>query len=85
MSGKMAAIVGYILNTQLTDTQLVEVIVTSDGMVLGRRMNDVGFNEFLGAEADLVENWKILLDVADLTPEQREEAERRFRIAVRKL
>lgn len=41
--------------------------VLSDGAVLGMRVGDCGFNEFIGAESDLRRNWTTLLDAAGLT------------------
>jgi hypothetical protein len=37
MSGKMAAIVGYILNEPFSDPAISELVVTSDGFVLRAR------------------------------------------------
>jgi hypothetical protein len=73
MSGKMAAIVGYILGTSITTPELVEIVITSDGFVLGRQSGDIGMNEFIGAESDLRSNWSRLLDAAGLT-----EAEKKY-------
>ena len=75
MSGKMAAIVGYILDEGYTNPAINELIVTSDGFVLAEHVGDVGANEFMGEESDLLRNWNNLLDAAGLTPEERTEAE----------
>jgi hypothetical protein len=75
MSGKMAAIVGYILDEALTNPAINELVVTSDGFVLAQHDGDVGDNDFMGQESDLLRNWKNLLDTAGLTPEERTEAE----------
>lgn len=75
MSGKMAAIVGYILDEAVTVPAINELIVTSDGFVLSEHVGDVGANDFMGAESDLLRNWNNLLDAAGLTPEERTEAE----------
>jgi hypothetical protein len=76
MSGKMAAIVACILGGDpVTSPTLVELCITSDGLLMGRLEGDCGFNEMLGSERDLARNWSALLDAAGLTPEQREEAD----------
>ena len=53
MSGKMAAIVGYILDEQFSDPAISELVVTSDGYVLGQTEGEVGANDMIGEEADL--------------------------------
>jgi hypothetical protein len=75
MSGKMAAIVGYILDEAFTNPAINELIVTSDGFVLAEQVGDVGANDFMGQESDLRRNWNNLLDAAGLTPDERTEAE----------
>jgi len=75
MSNKMAAIVGYILDEALTSPAINELIVTSDGFVLAELIGDIGANEFMGEESDLLGNWNNLLDAAGLTQEERTEAE----------
>jgi len=67
MSGRMAAIVGYILGERWTDPPIAELTVTSDGYLLARLVGDVGANEFIG-EAMLagehpeveLEGWHVL-------------------------
>ena len=46
MSGKMAAIVGYILGEEWTRPRIVELVVTSDGWVLARNAGHVGFDSY---------------------------------------
>jgi hypothetical protein len=72
MSGKMAAIVGYILGESWTEPEIVALSVTSDGFVL----TDA---EFFGEAADLDRNLLNLLVAAELTPEERAEFERLYR------
>ena len=72
MSGKMAAIVGYILGESWTEPEIDALSVTSDGFVL----TDV---EFFGEAADLDRNLLNLLVVAELTPAERAEFERLYR------
>jgi hypothetical protein len=71
MSPKMGAIVGYILSEKFTDPELTEMAITADGVVMGQRENDIGMNDILGSAVDLERNWKALLDVAELTAEER--------------
>jgi len=51
------------------------LVVTSDGFVLIEHVGEVGANNFMGGESDLLRNWNSLLDAAGLTPEERIEAE----------
>ena len=67
MSGKMAAIVGCILGQKFTNPAIEEMVITSDGVVLGRAENDCGCNEWIGSESDLRCNWDNLLNAAGLT------------------
>ena len=82
MSGKMAAIVACILGEQWTSPAIVELMVTSDGHLLACHEGDCGCNDYLGWASDLEANWNRLLDVADLTPAERKEAEAAFEQAV---
>ena len=76
MSPKMAAIVGYISDeAAFTEPAINDLIVTSDGFVLAEHVGEIGANTIIGLEADLVRNWRNLLDCAGLTPEERQEAE----------
>ena len=75
MSSKMAAIVGYILDETYTDPAINELVVTSDGFVLIEHVGEVGANTMIGEESDLLRNWNALLDTADLTPQERSEAD----------
>ncbi len=78
MSPRMAAIVGCILDQEFTEPTIAELIVTSDGCVLGRRAGDIGYNDFFGARSDLEHNWEQLLDLAGLSEEERQLAERSY-------
>lgn len=66
MSPKMASIVGYILGQDWVTPQVSGLMVTSDRFVLASVKGDIGYNQFIGAESDLQDNWKQLLHVADL-------------------
>jgi hypothetical protein len=72
MSGKMAAIVGYILDESWTEPEIAALSVTSDGYVT----TDA---EFFGEAADLDQNLLNLLVAADLSPDERAEFERLYR------
>jgi len=78
MSPRMAAIVGYILDKRWTSPYIDEIVVTSDGFVMASNSNDIGANRMLGSVSDLQRNWEALLDAADLTLEERSDAERLF-------
>jgi|BarGraNGADG00312_1021997.scaffolds.fasta_scaffold34461_1 hypothetical protein len=67
MSGKMAAIVGYILDERFSEPAISELVVTSDGFVLGQAEGEVGANEMLGTEVDLNRNLLDLIAAAGLT------------------
>lgn len=70
MSGKMAAIVAYVLGEHWTEPELAEIHVSADGFVLARQAGDVGCNEWIGSVQDLERNVATLLRAAELTPEQ---------------
>jgi hypothetical protein len=72
MSGRMAAIVAYILGESWSQPEIVALSVTSDGFVTTEA-------EFFGAAADLDRNLLNLLIAAGLTNEERAEFERRYR------
>jgi hypothetical protein len=78
MSGKMAAIVAYVMGCQWTAPAIAELVVTSDGHVLARHEGDCGHNDYLGTAADLKANWRRLLDAAGLTPVECQQAETAF-------
>jgi hypothetical protein len=76
MSGKMAAIVGFILGESWTTPEIEALSVTSDGFVL----TDA---EFFGEAADLDRNLLNLLAAAEVTPVEREAFERHPRASRR--
>jgi hypothetical protein len=78
MSGRMAAIVGYVLGQKWSSPAIAEMTVTTDGGVLARHEGDIGFNAFLGDQRDLIENWRRLLHVAGLSEAQRKQAQSLF-------
>jgi len=70
MSGRMAAIVGYILDEPLAEPVIGELVVTSDGFVLAQSEGEVGANEMMGEEADLNRNLLTLIEAAGLSEEE---------------
>lgn len=73
MSGRMAAIVGYILDERFADPAISELVVTSDGFVLAQSEGEVGANDLIGSEADLNRNLLDLIAAAGLTDEEARE------------
>mgnify|MGYP001567949505 CR=1 FL=1 len=82
MSGRMAAIVGFILGQDWSVPRIVEVAITSDGYVLAREKGDVGLNVFIGSTADLEKNWRNLLESACLLPDEKAEISRLYRARI---
>jgi hypothetical protein len=74
ISGEMAAIIGFILDRQFVDPPIWEMTVTGDGLLLARVGAQRCHQTFLGVYADVVQNWKEILMVAGLTPEEHFEA-----------
>lgn len=73
MSGRMAAIIGYILDERFTDPAISELVVTSDGFVLAQSEGEAGANDLIGSEADLNRNLLDLIAAAGLTDEEARE------------
>jgi hypothetical protein len=84
MSGRMAAIVGYILEERFTDPAISELVVTSDGFVLAQGEGEVGANEMIGEEADLNRNLLTLIEAAGLTEDEVREFGRLQRERIRR-
>ncbi|MBF6604220.1 MAG: hypothetical protein IVW53_01370 [Chloroflexi bacterium] len=72
MSGRMTAIVAYILGESWTEPPIAALSVTSDGYVTTEA-------DFMGEAADLDRNLLDLLIAADLTDDERADFERRYR------
>jgi len=83
MSGRMAAVVGYILGQEWSKPCIAELVVTSDRWVLARNAGHLGFDTIIGTAADMERNWNNLLRAANLTSRERQEAGERYRQAVR--
>jgi hypothetical protein len=82
MSGVMAAMVGYLLSETFTAPAIAAIFVTSDGFILARHEGDIGYDNFIGSEANLRRNWVSLLEAADLTNEERSEATSLYNLRV---
>lgn len=83
MSGRMAAVLGYILGRRWTRPRIVELVITSDGWALARNAGYLGFNVIVGTATDLERNWENLMRAAGLTDEERRKADERYLQAVR--
>jgi hypothetical protein len=66
MSGKMAAILGYLLDQEWTDEVITDMMVTSDGEVLSQNKGDVGMNYFIGSNSDLQDNLTRLIGLPEV-------------------
>lgn len=83
MSGKMVALVGFIVGEILVETPIAELVVTSDGMLLARNSNDCGCNAIIGTMDEFKRNWDNWLDAVEasstgLTAEERKIANAAF-------
>ncbi|MFZ5452447.1 MAG: hypothetical protein ACOZF2_11355 [Thermodesulfobacteriota bacterium] len=74
MSAKFAAVLGAMLGQTWTEPGLVELVITSDGFLLGRHEGEPTCKEFLGTESWLKENLAKLLGTqgVDLTEQEKE-------------
>jgi hypothetical protein len=84
MSGRMAAVVGYILDERFSDPSISELVVTSDGFVLAQQEGDVGANDMLGTEVDLNRNLLDLIAAAGLSDDETREFGRLQRERIRR-
>ena len=82
MSGRMAAVVAFLIDQQVTRPTIIEIVVTSDRFVLAGLDDEVGANHLIGTYADLVRNWLALLSVAGLTRDERNAAETLFAVKI---
>ena len=84
MSGKMAAIVGYIVDERFSEPAISEMVVTSDGFVLAQTEGEVGANDMIGEEADLNRNLLTLIEAAGLSEDEIREFGRLQRERIRR-
>jgi hypothetical protein len=66
MSPKFAAVVGCLLKIQVTEPRLVELVITSDGFLLGRHEGEPTCDQFLGTREWLTENWEKLISLPEV-------------------
>jgi hypothetical protein len=74
VSGKMAAIIGFLLNATYIEPHIVEITVTSDGFAIARLENEEAAVHFLGTYSELLGNWFSVINAAGLTIHERAEA-----------
>ncbi len=66
------------LDVAYVEPRIWELFVTSDGLLVARVGDEFAASTFLGAYHHFVRNWVQLLRAADLTFEERVEADCRF-------
>lgn len=66
VSEHFQAILGCLLGEDWTSPQLVEMVVTSDGHLLGRCNGEAEFKAFLGEVDDLIRNIHGVAPIAEL-------------------
>jgi hypothetical protein len=66
VSDRFQAILGCLLGEDWTSPRLVEIVVTSDGHMLGRCDGEAEFKAFLGEADDLIRNIHGVASVAEL-------------------
>lgn len=66
ISSHFQAILGCLLDENWTMPQLVEMVITPDGHLLGRCEGEASFRAFLGAAEDLVRNIQGVAPAAEL-------------------
>ena len=83
MSGKMAAIVGYVISERFTNPIITDMCITSDGFVLAQQEGDIGMNETIGHISDLERNWNLLIRVADLNEIETKQARALYSLRIK--
>lgn len=66
ISDHFRAILGCLLGENWTTPRLVEMVITSDGHLVGRCEGEASFQAFLGASEDLLKNIHGVANVAKL-------------------
>ena len=66
VSDHFQAILGCLFGEDWTTPQLIEMVITPDGHLLGRCDGEVVFNAFLGASEDLIKNIHGVAPIAEL-------------------
>jgi hypothetical protein len=72
MSAKFAAVLGAMLGQTWMSPALVELVITSDGFLLGRHEGEPTCKEFLGPESWLKDNLAKLLDTPEVDLSEQE-------------
>jgi hypothetical protein len=65
MSGAMAAVLGFLLDTAFVRPSITAITITSDGYLLADT-DEPRFSCFLGDYKDLIRSWRSLLRAANL-------------------
>lgn len=66
-SGKFRAILAYLLDVTWTEPAITDLVITSDGGIVAQHEGDLGCNDFLGTETDLMRNLDGISKLARLT------------------
>jgi hypothetical protein len=66
VSGMFSAIIACLLGEDWTNPKIEELRITFDRGLLAQTEGEIGFNLFLGAEADLLRNIHGVAEVAEL-------------------
>jgi hypothetical protein len=74
VTGTMAAVLGFLLDTAFLRPSITAITVTSDGYLLADT-DEPRFGCFLGDYKDLIRSWRSLLRVANLRIDERMLAE----------
>ena len=75
MSGVMAALVGFVVDTAFVEPRIAEIFISQDGIVLARPEGDPGLTHFLGSYSDVLRNWLRLIAAAGLSQREFIEAQ----------
>jgi hypothetical protein len=71
LSGRFGAILACMLGEKWTEPSYAGLTVTSDGHLLGMLDGDIGFNDYIGVESDLLRNVAGVADAADLDADEK--------------
>jgi hypothetical protein len=78
ISGKMVAVVSCILRQDWAVPQIKSLWFSPDGTAWAMNEGDERYGHYVGNAIEVEREWKALLADADLTPEERKEAERLY-------
>lgn len=70
LSPMFVAILAYLIGETLTDPEIAEMTVTTDGHVIARNDGDIGFNAYIGHESDLDRNLRGWCKATECTAEE---------------